>query len=379
MKSLSNSLWKQIGPAYLGGFSCLDWIRFLSTNQWDIDGWFLPRAVHASLRSLATSCIKCFEDRIDLSAADQQVWQKPVFLLGLPRSGTTHLFNLLARDSRFGFPSRFDVFNPHTFLTLRRLGLHRVLAWQPASKRPMDNVEVGWLSPEEDNIALGILAGSGPRVESVFPKLTGYAERFRPSEERSEEERRDFRAALALFTKKLVCANSRPLILKSPAHALSIEDILTVFPEAKFVGIIRSPEEQFSSLRHMHAVTDAEGWAALQTSPRITDVELLARIRQHVRAYTKGRRLIRAENLIEIRYENLVRDQAGTMSRIYSRLGLGMPAEFSSPESEKPYLPNRHAAPKPSLAEQLREIYQPFYDAGLLNENADRSGRSGLQ
>ncbi|MFM6171201.1 MAG: sulfotransferase [Sphaerospermopsis kisseleviana] len=129
----------------------------------------------------------------------------------------------------------------------------------------------------------------------------------------------------------------------------------------------------------MPAVTDAEGWAALQTSPGITDADLLARIQQHVRAYTKSRLLIRAENLIEIRYEDLVQDQAGTMSRIYSRLGLGMPAEFSSPDSEKPYLPNRHAALEPSLAEQLREIYQPFYDAGLLNENADRSGRSGLR
>lgn len=379
MKSLFNSLWKQIGPAYLGGFSCLDWIRFLSSNQWDIDPCFLPRAVHASLRTLATSCIKCFEDRIDLSAVDQQVWQKPVFILGLPRSGTTHLFNLLARDVCFGVPTRVDVFNPHTCLTLRKIGLHRVLARQPALKRPMDNVELGWLSPEEDNIALGILSGSGSRVESVFPKRTSYADRFRPLRECSEEERRYFREALALFTRKMVHACNRPLLLKSPAHAVCIEDTLTVFPQAKFIGIARDPLTQFASLRHMLDITRREGWATLQESPKITDAELLVRIEQHVHAYCRARYLIPAQNLVEIRYEDLVKDQVGTMARIYSSLGLELPAELTLPESKEPYIPNRHAALNPALEEQLRKIYQPFYDAGLLNRNADRSGRQDLR
>jgi omega-hydroxy-beta-dihydromenaquinone-9 sulfotransferase len=372
MRFFFDELRQQIGPAYLGGFSFTDWVRFLHCNHWEIEPRFLPRAAHASLRTVATSALKCLENRIDLSGVDEQAWRKPVFLLGLPRSGTTHLFNLLARDSRFGFPTRFDVFNPHTFLTLRELGLHHLLARRPTLKRPMDNVEVGWLSPEEDNIALGILAGSGPRVESIFPQSTTYADRFRPLRERSEEERRAFREALALFTRKLVYACNRPLLLKSPAHALCIEDILTVFPEAKFIGIARDPLAQFASLRHMIDVTRREGWATLQESPEITDAELLARIEQHVDAYCRARHSIPVQNLVEIRYENLVEEQADTMTRIYSCLGLGWPVEFACSESAKSYVSNRHAAPDPSLAEKLREIYRPFYDSGLLSEQPTR-------
>lgn len=40
----------------------------------------------------------------------------PLFVLGLPRSGTTHLHNLLSRDSRFAFPSTFQTMNPRIFL-----------------------------------------------------------------------------------------------------------------------------------------------------------------------------------------------------------------------------------------------------------------------
>lgn len=371
MGSFFDELRQQIGAAYLGGFSCLDWARFLHRNRWEIEPRFLPRAIHASFRTVATSALKCLEDRIDLSGVNEQAWRKPVFLLGLPRSGTTHLYNLLAKDDRFGFPTRFDVFNPHTFLTLRKLGLHHLLARQPALKRPMDNVEVGWLSPEEDNIALGILAGSGPRVEGVFPKRTTYADRFRPLRERSEEERRSFREALALFTRKMVYACNRPLLLKSPAHALCIEDILMVFPQAKFIGIARNPLAQFASLWHMLDITRREGWATLQECPKIIDAELLARIEQHVHSYCRARCLIPPQNLVEIRYESLVANPLDIISQIYSGLGLELPMEFACFENKDRYIPNQHAPLEKNISERLQEIYRPFYEAGILSEEED--------
>lgn len=362
---------KRCSPAYLAGFSFPDWIRFLSRNNWQVEGRYLPRAVYATLGTAFTSGIKFFEDRTDLAEVDEQAWRKPVFIIGLSRSGTTHLFNLLARDTRFGFPTRFDVFNPHTFLTLRRLGLHRMLARQPAVKRPMDGIKVGWDSPEEDNIALGIIAGRGPRVELVFPKRHAYADIFQPLDERSNEERIAFRKALAVFTRKLVYCRKRPLLLKSPAHAVCIPDILEVFPEAKFVGIIRKPAAQFASLRHLHAVTSRDKWAVLQSGPAITEEDILGRIKHHVRSYCSARAAIRPENLVEVRYEDLVADEEGTLGRIYSCLGLTMPGQLVRGERKEIYIPNRHAAPGHALTAKLRAIYEPFEKLGLLNPERD--------
>jgi hypothetical protein len=363
---------KRCSPAYLAGFSLPDWIRFLHRNKWQIDGRYLPRASYTTLRTAVTSGIKLFEDCIDLAGVDEAAWRKPVFIIGLPRSGTTHLFNLLARDTRFGFPTRFDVFNPHTFLTLRRLGLHRMLAKKPSVKRPMDGIKVGWDSPEEDNIALGIIAGRGPRVELVFPKRHAYADIFQPLDERSKEERIAFRKALAVFTRKLVYCRKRPLILKSPAHAVCIADILKVFPEARFVGIIRKPAAQFASLRHLLAVTIPESWAVLQDRPQVTDEDLLLRIGHHIRAYCRARAEIRPENLVEVRYEELVADEEGTLDRIYSSLGLTVPEQLLRGDRKEIYTPNRHAALEPALAAKLRAIYKPFEKLGLLCPERDR-------
>lgn len=362
---------KRCSPAYLAGFSLPDWIRFLHRNKWQIDGRYLPRAAYTTLRTAVTSGIKLFEGRIDLAGVDEAAWRKPVFIIGLPRSGTTYLFNLLARDTRFGFPTRFDVFNPHTFLTLRRLGLHRMLARQPAVKRPMDGIKVGWDSPEEDIIALGIIAGWGPRVDVVFPKRHAYAEVFQPLMERSEEERIAFRRALAAFTRKLVYCLKRPLLLKSPTHAVCIADILEVFPEAKLVGIIRKPAAQFASLSHLHAVTSRDKWAVLQNGPSITEEDILSRLKHHVRSYCSARAAIRPENLVEVRYEDLVADEAGTLGRIYSCLGLTMPEQFVRGDRKGIYIPNRHAALVPALAAKLRATYEPFEKLGLLNPERD--------
>lgn len=105
-----------------------------------MDATYLPRAVLMTLGTAVTSCLKLVEERIPLDPIDESTWRRPVFVFGLPRSGTTHLYQSLARDSRFAFPTRLDCFNPHTFLTLRRLGVCRLLGLLPREKWFMANV-----------------------------------------------------------------------------------------------------------------------------------------------------------------------------------------------------------------------------------------------
>jgi hypothetical protein len=43
-----------------------------------------------------------------------------LFILGIWRSGTTHLHNLFAQDDRFAYPTFYQVLYPHTFLTTEK-------------------------------------------------------------------------------------------------------------------------------------------------------------------------------------------------------------------------------------------------------------------
>jgi hypothetical protein len=352
-------------PAFLCGFTLPDWIRLLRSNQWQVDAEYLPRALIATLGAGATSLLKFFEDRIDLKPLKEERWRQPVFVLGLGRSGTTHLFHLLARDPQFCFPTRLDCYNPHTFLTLRRLGLHRWLGLFPAKKRYMDNVLTGWLSPSEDTVALCVLTSSGGRLRRVFPRTFNHRLGAQNSLFDVKPEHLDIDMAMATFSRKLVFLHGHRPLFKSPEHTAAIPQILRVFPEAKFVMILRNPFSQFASVAAMDR-SQAIEWSTLQRPLEISDQMRIARLSSRLRRYLETRDLIPKTNLVEVKYQELVSDQVGTLERVYAGLGMEMPASFRD-ATVAAYQRNRHPELAPELKDRIREAYRPFVAAGLFD------------
>ena len=78
-----------------------------------------------------------------------QIEKHPVFVLGHWRSGTTLLHELLVCDPRHTYPDTFSCFAPNHFLLSRRLFAWWLWALMP-HRRPMDNMSVGFDSPQED-------------------------------------------------------------------------------------------------------------------------------------------------------------------------------------------------------------------------------------
>jgi hypothetical protein len=352
-------------PAFLGGFTLKDWIILLGKNHWQVDAEFIPRALVATAGTAFTSFFKTFEDRIRLDNIQEEQWQRPVFILGLGRSGTTHLFNLLSGDRQFCFPTKFDCHNPHAFLTLRKFGLLRLLGRLPVAKRHMDNVETGWLSPSEDQLAICILISSGNRIQRMFPRT--YVPPVGDGNSLSDtgSDHPNFYAAITSFSRKLVFLHGRRPLFKSPAHTVAIPQIREVFPDAKFVTIFREPFSQFASSIGMRR-SKASEWSALQRPAEISDELRLELISSKLSRYLETRNLIPPGNLVEIRYRDLVSDQAGTLEKIYTGLHLDMPAHFRV-ASRSNYQSNRHPDLPPELKNRIREIYKPFVTAGLFD------------
>lgn len=342
-------------PRFLGGFTFSGWLRFLQKHGSQVDAFFLPRASTATVGTIATSLIKPIDDAYRWDPRDEAAWRRPMFILGHGRSGTTHLFNLLARDPQFAFPTQLDVFNPHTFITLRRLGLDQVLGLLPKRKRAMDAVRVGWLSPGEDSIALNVLSGRGAKMQSIFPRASAW-------EDMTSEE---FRAALTAFTRKLVHIHHRPLLLKSPEHTKRVRDILNVFPAACFVMIFRNPETLLASIVKT-AQSPAMVWNALQwPSPRTME-NLIESVRESIDAYFEAKPFIPPGQLVELRHEDLVQDEAGTLASIYSKLGLtGDPAslELSRRPPDRPYQSTAHAPLDEPTRASLRLACRRLHEA----------------
>jgi hypothetical protein len=368
---LFSRILKILSPGFLGGFAFPDWIHLMHANRWRVDAKYFPRAILAGFGSIVTSAIKVVEDRIELPPLPQDSLQQPLFILGLPRSGTTHLFHLLSEDPQFCFASRFDVLNPHTFLTLRSLGLASLFGKQSLRKRPMDNVMSGWLMPEEDNIALAIMTGFGTRIGAVFRRhrgqlfeeLSGIANEGGPDAER-------FKLALIFFLRKLTHLHNLSILLKSPSHTLAIPQILSALPSARFVTIIRDPIAQFKSLAAMHS-TSAFNWSALESAPPSNDNTLLDRIGLFARRYCATRGLIPERRLVEIRYEDLVEDEAGTLKRIYRKLDL-KPRATTQPKTQKRYQSNEHPALPDELKARVIKVCAPFYELGPCRDSSEK-------
>ena len=107
-------LW--FGPSILGGITFEYWLRLLRENRFDIHPSYWLRAVIITASSLGNSLDRRREEATHGRAIRDAIADPPVFVLGIWRSGTTHLQNLLAVDERFAFPNWYQVAYPHSFL-----------------------------------------------------------------------------------------------------------------------------------------------------------------------------------------------------------------------------------------------------------------------
>ena len=144
---------EQLGPGGFSGTTFGDWLRVLRNNRFAIDAKFWPRAALISGNSVVNSLVRHWERLRYGGAIAGTPVHPPLFILGIWRSGTTHLHNLLAKDDRFAFPNTYEVLYPHTFLTTEPIG-SRVMQWMMPPTRPMDNVRSGIGEPQEDEFAL---------------------------------------------------------------------------------------------------------------------------------------------------------------------------------------------------------------------------------
>ncbi|MEB3326288.1 MAG: sulfotransferase [Synechococcus sp.] len=356
-----------LGPSFLSGFRLGDWLRLLQENKFSVDPPFWPRAAVATAGCGITSCLARGEAMLTQADIDKDLWERPVFILGLPRSGTSHLYELLGQSPQLCYPTRFDCWNPHTFLTLRKMGLHRLLARTPAWKRPQDNVETGWNAPEEDIVALAMMACAGERDRLVFPRNLPASAYAGDPDARTDAEDAAVAAGLRDFTRKLVYLHRKSVLLKSPGHTRRVAALLDVFPRARFVTIFRDPVHQVASLMDMHR-SRAALWAALQRTAAPPDAELVAR-RQGaaLQQYFAFRHLIPAANLMEIKYEDLVEDREVTLLSICEKLSL-LPPENLPLVARRAAAGARPARELPAGVINFLRYYRPLYDAGLYSE-----------
>jgi hypothetical protein len=244
----------------------------------------------------------------------------PLFVLGVWRSGTTHLHNLLGQDDRFAYPSTYQALYPHTFLTTEKRNARLVEFFLP-KKRPQDNVAMGVREPQEDEFALCSLTGRAWPLSWAFPRRAGHYGRYLTLREAEASEVAEWKAAMTWLVRKLSFKHGRPLVLKSPGHTCRIRLLLDLFPQAKFVHIRRNPYDVFRSTRHL-VRTVAPWWALQRPDYRDLEERALRQYREVYDVFFEERGLIPKGRFHEVGFEELEADPVGQLRGVYEALGL---------------------------------------------------------
>jgi hypothetical protein len=298
------------------------WMRLLTRNRFDIHWSCLHVVAYVTIVSMGHTLLRGVQNLIyGRRVARTQIDRPPIFIIGHWRTGTTLLHEFLALDERHVGPSTYECMEPNHFLLTEGL-FSRWLPFFSLSVRPMDNMPAGFDRPQEDEFALCNLGLPSPYLTVAFPNHPPQFEEYLDLEGISPRAMATWKAKFLTFLKELTFKHNKRLVLKSPTHSCRIKTLLEMFPDARFVHIVRDPYVVFPSTVNL--------WKSLYLTfglqrPTFQGLEEHV-LKTFVRMYDKieeGKGLIDFDRFYEVRYEDLVSDPVGEMGKLYDHLGLG--------------------------------------------------------
>lgn len=178
----------------------------------------------------------------------------PLFILGLWRSGTTVLHELLNACGGWVIPQTWQCFNPSTCFLVGAPARAATVA------RPMDRGTIATEGPQEDEFALLLLGAPSIYRALVDPRRLLECGAAAWSGGGNGLER------WQQFVRGVAGTGAGRLLLKSPGHTFRIPTLRTLFPGARFIWIGRHPGEVLASnvrmwtaMTRLYALWDCPG------------------------------------------------------------------------------------------------------------------------
>ena len=250
---------------------------------------------------------------------------RPIIVVGLPRSGTTHLVNLIASDRR-----------------LRSMPL-----WEGQQPVPDPREEPGpdgldpryvrsaqsWEGMRRSAPLVAAMHPMNPdhiheELELQLPDFSSYNQEWILRSPRWRDyylahDQTPHYAYLKSVLKILQWFSPRERwVLKSPQHLEQFGPLLTTFPDATIVVTHRDPVSVIQSAATM--VTYASRLNYTKTRPDVYLEYWSARIRQLLEASVRDRSLLPADRTLDVFFHEFVADDLATVERIYEVAGLEM-------------------------------------------------------
>ncbi|HEY1067491.1 MAG TPA: sulfotransferase [Pirellulales bacterium] len=344
-KSSSSPPW--YGPRIWMGMTASAWFPYLARHGFRVapSRWFSAASI--SLSSITNSGLFVLTKALYGRKVDAtEIRHPPVFILGHWRSGTTLLHELFYCDPQFTCPTVYQCTAPSHFLVSERVAL-RFLRWLAPSRRAMDNMDLGLDRPQEEDFALANLGLRNPYSTIGFPNDGPQDDAFFELDDAPPEQRATFERLFLHFLKSVAYRQQdKRFALKSPPHTFRIPFLLKLFPDARFIHIVRDPYTVFPSTVHLWKTLYQTQGMQIPTYEGVEEYVLKTYERMMQRV-DDTKALIAPNRYSEVRYEDLVANPLETIRSLYERLSLGdfenaRPGVETYLQSHKDYKTNRY-------------------------------------
>jgi hypothetical protein len=272
---------------------------------------------HATSRLLIEDTLKRHPEILDIEI------QSPVIVAGLPRSGTTHLLNLMAADSRFRSLPLWEAYEP-----LPRPG--ETLLDDGTDPR-WQRCEDSWQAMQANSPLLAAMHPMDPdhiheELELMGPDFASYNyEWLSPSPGWRDHYLAHDQTPHYEYMKnvlKILQWRRGPnrWVLKCPQHMEQLTVLHRVFPDATIAITHRDPVAVIQS-----AITML-GYGQRMNRKRVDLPGLLeywsARIERLLRACVRDRDTLPSEQVIDVPFREFMADDIATVEKIYRRAAL---------------------------------------------------------
>jgi omega-hydroxy-beta-dihydromenaquinone-9 sulfotransferase len=340
----------------------------------------------------AISAVTLGLDHIFFPRHRKRPLDRPIFIIGNPRSGTTFLHRLLLGAGGMAAFELWEMLFPA--ITARKLLgpiVPRFDRLSPARYHPSDVHDTNLRGIETDDVAWFFRTLDGPFAWAYF---LAWQDTWGSELSRCElgmegvterEEGRFFRYYEACWRRNLAYKNADRILAKTSMLTLRLEALLKRYPDCKLVYVIRDPVEVIPSgmslltsvLENGYDVwnrTDDEDQKRWQENLYQASCELL---RSFHEAQSAG--VVPERNLCVVRYSDLLENLEPTMARILDFIEIEPTAAFQEEvrvqaQRQRAYKSrHQHSPDRFGLsAERIRK------DVGFVYEALALSGQSNL-
>ncbi|MBV1928005.1 MAG: sulfotransferase [Gammaproteobacteria bacterium] len=293
----------------------------------------------------------------------------PLIILGLPRTGTSFLFELLAQDPAHRYLTNWEA----TVAQVPQQGRYswnsdprrkvgrRLMRFQNYLAPGMGEIHSFHLDGPEECTPL-LMQGFNTLAIASMLNVPGYSQWLNDAPHK--ETYYHFKKVLQTLQWKYP---GERWLLKSPSHIEAVDSLLEVFPDARLIQTHRDPVKAVTSFASLCAAF--RGICCPNIDMDELGEQVLNRLSHDFSAYLRVRKTCAQERFYDLMYSDLVADPEASIDDIYQYFGMALTAPAR--QQMLAYLGKEREGGGHSYspedfglnAEQIRDRFQDYIEA----------------